>query len=261
MKNRPSDLEYIVFDNRNSLDFNLGIVSVSGLLSTPERDITKVSCPGSDGDLIIDNGSFKNVSIDFEAYILPESPQFKAVKKSLDSLCMEIKDWLIDEEYFGYKKLMSSRQPGYYRYGKIDTKLDIEDIFRKIGSCTLTFDCKPYIYNEAGDIKLYLTQNKEYELLNPEKYKSKPVITLIGNGNATVTINDIDYEITSVSDKLVIDCERKIVYNADGVPETGKLKLINNEFPVFVKGTNFVKFTTLDSGIKEVVIEPKWRRI
>lgn len=261
MKNRPNDLEYIVYNNRNSLDFNLGIVSAKGLLGTPERDVTKVSCPGSNGDLIIDNNRFNNVLIEFGAYILPESPQFDAVKKSLDSLCMEIKDWLIDEEDFGYKKLYSSRQPGYYRMASFNTALDIEDILRQIGSCTLSFDCKPYMYNEAGDIKLYLTQNRGYQLLNPEKYKSRPIITLIGHGNASITINGVKYEVSSVSDKLVIDCERKITYNADGVPETGKLKLINNEFPVFVKGTNFVKFTTLNSGIKEVIIEPKWRRI
>ena len=261
MKNRPSDLEYIVYNNRNSLDFNLGIVSAKGLLGTPERDVTKVSCPGSNGDLIIDNNRFNNIPIEFGAYVLPESPQFDAVKKSLDSLCMEIKDWLIDEEDFGYKKLYSSRQPGYYRMASFNTALDIEDVLRQIGSCTLSFDCKPYMYNEAGDSRTYMVPSREYELFNPEKYKSSPIITLVGNGNATLIINGNEYEVSGVSEQLTVDCERKIVYNKEGEPQTGKLALVNNEYPMLIKGTNFIQYETLDNGIEQVIIQPKWRRL
>ena len=74
---RTKDLEYIEFNGKNSLDYNIGITSRVGILGSSERDVSSISIPGRNGDFIVDNGRYKNVEVSFESYILSESPQFK----------------------------------------------------------------------------------------------------------------------------------------------------------------------------------------
>lgn len=251
MAKRNSELEYIEFNGRNSLDFNIGIISRTGILGSAERDVASLSIPGRDGDFIVDNGRYKNVSISFESYIVPDSPQFKD-EYELFKLCQYIKDWLV---VIGYYKLRSSKQPGYYRLARLSNKLDISDVYFQVGKCTLNFDCYPYMYSDAGDIEVVLNNGQNQELFNNEDVESKPIIHVVGNGSVTITLNEEQYIVNDIVDEIYVDSEREIVYSNNGI-EYGKLQA--TKFPVLAVGENRI-LTNFDQNINSVTIMPKWR--
>lgn len=248
---RTKDLEYIEFNGKNSLDYNIGITSRAGILGSSVRDVSSISIPGRNGDFIVDNGRYKNVEVSFESYILPESPQFKD-EYELFKLCQMVKDWLVVTGYF---KLKSSKQPGYYRMARLSNKLDIADVYFQIGKCTLYFDCYPFMYSEAGDTEVVINNGKEQLLFNNENEESNPIIKIVGNGHLTLTINDKVYQINNIVGDITIDCEREIVFSSNGI-EYGKL--VADEFPKLNVGENKI-VSTFGSSISSVVILPKWR--
>lgn len=254
MQRRNNEMEYIEFNGVNSLDLNIGITSRKGILGSAERDVSILSVPGRDGDLVVDNGRYKNVQIEFESYILPDSPQFKD-EYELFQLCQKVKEWLTKE--VKYCKIKSSRQHGYYRLARLSNKLDIADVYFQIGSCKLTFDCYPYMYSEAGDTEVIVAKNQEIQLYNLESLESKPMIKLIGNGNATITLNGKVYNVNSIANQIYVDSEREIVYSDKGI-EYGKLEA--DSFPVLRVGSNTLKIEYTD-GITEAIIIPRWRRL
>lgn len=254
MQKRSKDMEYIEFNGINSLDLNIGITSRTGILGSAERDVSVLSVPGRDGDLVVDNGRYKNVEVTFESYILPESPQFKD-DYELFQLCQKVKEWLTKD--IGYCKLKSSKQPGYYRLARLSNKLDISDVYFQIGSCTLYFDCYPYMYSESGDTEVIVLNGIEMQLYNVEGMESKPIIHLIGSGNATITLNKKVYHLNAIADSIYVDSEREITYSENGI-EYGKLEA--DDFPVLQNGINNLKIE-YDSGITKAIIIPRWRRL
>lgn len=257
MKQRPNDLEFIEFNGTNSLDFNIGITSRSGLLGAPEPDVTVQSVPGKSGDLIIDNKRYKNVPISFVAYILPESPQFETLYDGdLNRLCFDVRDWLLCG--VGYKILRCSKQPGYFRFARLSNKLDIEDVLSQVGKVTLNFDCKPFMYSDVGLTEIELVKQVDNVLQNPENEVSKPKIVIFGNGNVTINLNGKEYHASGVIDKFTIDSEMGTCYS-DNKIEEGKFESPDFVYPTLLVGKNVISFTA-DEGISKVVIIPNWRR-
>lgn len=258
MRQRPKDLEFIEFNGGNSLDFNIGITSHYGILGAPEPDVTVQSVPGKSGDLIIDNKRYKNVTIKFEAYIVPESPQFETkCDGDLNELCYGIRDWLLYGGV-GYKILRSSKQPGYFRYARLSNKLDIEDILFQVGKVTLTFDCKPFMYSDAGMSEIEIEKDSSCELFNIENEEAMPKIIVKGNGNVTFALNDKEYNVSGVQDILTIDSEMGTCYSATKIEE-GKFESPDFTYPKLQVGSN-VFSCTADEGIEKVSIVPNWRR-
>ena len=55
-------MKSFTFAGRSSKDFGI-YLSGSGVFNAPERDVETISIPGRSGDLILDNGRFKNISV------------------------------------------------------------------------------------------------------------------------------------------------------------------------------------------------------
>lgn len=139
----------LVFNGINSSRYGV-IISGGGTYATPERDVSVMTVPGRNGDLIIDNGRFNNIQITytagiskgFETKFLPFIRALKAVK--------------------GYARLVDSYHPDYYRLASFRSELvpDVGTIMRS-GHFDLVFDCKPQRYLKSGDkeIELNWTDN------------------------------------------------------------------------------------------------------
>ena len=115
-------------------------LSGSGTFSAPQRDVTMVSVPGRNGDLIIDNGKWNNITVTYPCFIRDNFDQNMAAFRSL--MCSKL----------GYQKLEDSYHPDEYRLGAFS-----EGLFptmrqrNKGGEFDVVFNCKPQRFLKSGE--------------------------------------------------------------------------------------------------------------
>lgn len=134
----------LIFDGINSADYGV-ILSGGGTYATPERDVTVVSVPGRNGDVILDNGRYNNIQIvytagiskGFETKFLPFIGALKAVK--------------------GYARLFDSYHPEEFRLASFRSELvpEVGTIMRS-GKFELVFDCMPQRFLKSGEQEIEL---------------------------------------------------------------------------------------------------------
>lgn len=116
---------------------------------------------------------------------------------------------------FNKRRLQFSRHSGYeYRIQQIEVSPPsfIADGARVLYAVTFTLSPFRYLTSNAavsvssGDI-----------VENIGTYFSRPVITLTGSGNITITVNGRDFTLSGVSGTVVIDSERHICYSGNSI--------------------------------------------
>ena len=88
----------------------------------------------------------------------------------------DIKGWLYSEPD-RYHEITDSYDAEYFRYGVISGSLDIEEQLNKVGSFTVTFNCKPYKYSFAGQ-QMVSVDSTSISVTNPTAFESRPYIKL-----------------------------------------------------------------------------------
>lgn len=139
----------LVFNGINSSRYGV-IISGGGTYATPERDVSVMTVPGRNGDLLIDNGRFNNIQITytagiskgFETKFLPFIRALKSVK--------------------GYARLVDSYHPDYYRLASFRSELvpDVGTIMRS-GHFDLVFDCMPQRFLKSGELPVAFTDSSK----------------------------------------------------------------------------------------------------
>ena len=235
-------LSFLTYNGRRSLDYGL-MVTGKTAFNGAQRDVTVVQVPGRDGDLIIDNGRYKNVPIKYDLAIVPGMAPF-----GFAELAQIIKDWLLPGT--GYYQLWDTYDPRYYRLGAYTGNVDIEQELTSLGSCSLSFDCKPFRYSVAGQQAITLTSAGA--LYNGEAYASKPYIKVTGSGDITLTINGTDYELEDVDAYIELDSELMNAYKG-AINQNSKMTSV--DFPKLVPGLNSISWT---GTVTSVSIVPRW---
>lgn len=133
----------LIFGGINSADYDVWI-SGTDVFSAPERDVEYVSVPGRNGDLIIDNGRWNNIQINYPAFI-PHGFDSK-----VDQFRTEIM------KLNGYHKLEDTYHPDEFRLASFSYGLAPTNIaaFLRSGEFNLTFNCKPQRFLKSGEIPL-----------------------------------------------------------------------------------------------------------
>ena len=165
----------LIVDGVSSLDYGIWIDS-SDSYASAAPDVTKVSVPGSNGDLIINNNRFHNVSVSYKCFL---------TKQFMEKF-IEYKAFLLSD--VGYRTIRNNRNITYYRYGRIDGEIRPEDIIwnNDQGTFTVKFDCKPqlFITGPADGEPLVLPS----AFLNPYPFTAKPIIRVSGaSGQLTLS--------------------------------------------------------------------------
>ena len=132
--------KYFVFNGKKSSDFD---VWVSGLniFRSPGRRIERIQVPGRNGELLIEDGSFENVELEFKDCFIPNhfSENFTNLSNYLN-------------RQKGYQRLELSWLPDEYRlaafHGGIEATLKNWD---GRGKFDLTFNCKPQRFLKSGE--------------------------------------------------------------------------------------------------------------
>lgn len=235
-------LPFFTFKGRRSIDYGL-VISKKTVYNSAKRDVTVTSVPGRDGDLIIDNGRYSNVSIGYEVQLVPDMTPW-----SFAELAQIIKGWLLPEP--GYFELWDTYDPRYYRVAAYVDAVNIEQQLNDLGSLSLTFNCKPYRYTVEGQQIITLTASTD--IYNGEAYPAKPYIKVTGSGNITLTINDSAYELSSVNGSIELDSE---MMNAFWGTTNMNANFSGTDFPIFMPGVNSISWS---GTVSKVEIIPRW---
>lgn len=206
-----------------------------------ERDIERKEVPGRSGDVIIDNGRYKNVTVKYSCAILPEDgvPYRTTVARAVDFL----------KSSATYRQLRNTYDPDRFREARVEGNYSVESIVEQAGKVEIAFDCKPQYWLVSGREAMDLRESTT--LLNPTTQPAKPVITVYGTGPGVLTVGGTQCRILELADYVTLDCEnetaRRDVENKNSTVSVA-------EFPT-LEGSTGVAW---GGGINRVKIEPRW---
>lgn len=230
-------MNFITFAGVDSSDFNIGI-SGSGTFSAPERDIEQISVPGRDGDLLFDNGRYKNITVSYPAFI----------SKNFVSKFDAFRAFMMSQR--GYQRLEDTYHPGEYRMAEFRGPLNPDvKVLNIAGEFELNFNCKPQRWLKVGEKPITLTATAVIH--NPTYYDAKPLIRAYGTGS--ITIGDNTITVDTADDYTDIDCEIMEAY-CGTTNCNDNITLSGDDFPVLEPGDNTVTIADFTS----VVIWPRW---
>lgn len=266
---------YFTFNGVNSAAYGIRI-SGERTFGAPERDETVVSIPGKNGDVVLDNGRWKNRTVVYECSI---AKNFAENFSSFRSAIMASP---------GYHHLEETYHPDEFYIARISGPIEPNvNIPMNVGSFTLTFDRKPQRFLKSGEHEVEGTS--PLFIYNPTLYASKPLIRVYCGSSDNVkllavnsttydtgivvypypvleeALSEEDFEEALESGLYVdIDCdigEAYGVYYSDGVATTINLNAAvslapGTDFPKLTPGEN--KINTTGDGL---VITPRWYTI
>lgn len=237
------------YNGKCSADFGLHIEK-KDVFSAPSYDAEFIAIPGKSGDIINPNRRFSNIKVTYTVFLARKNAA------ALASVLRDIKGWLYSEPD-RYHELTDSYDVKYFRYGVISGNLDIEEQLNKVGSFTVTFNCKPFKYSYKGR-QTMAADGSSISVTNPTAFDSRPYIKIYGSGTVrlmiqpegqgttTWVISDVDEYIEI--DSELMNCFKDTVLKNDTV--TGE------SFPVLKPGENSIACT---GNVRRVDVIPRWQ--
>lgn len=235
----------VVFNSISSKD--LGVeVETFPTYEVPEKVYQVISVPGRNGDVVVDTGTYKNVSRIYNVSIATYDrvPYHQKMGK--------VAEWLHSAS--GYAVLEDSYEPEFYRYAYYNNAVSIENLFNEAGRAEIEFICKPQRFYKDGDKPILFTSTGKIQ--NRTNFTSLPIINIKKNNTmGSVTIGDYTISIISNSgNNITVNSELQDAYY-NTINKNSVIILDNGEFPKIKPGENIISFT---GGIQSVEVIPKW---
>lgn len=245
----------VIFNGVNSASKHVHVTEAPEYV-VPEREYENVHIPGRNGDIIVDMGSYQNVTRSYKMSL-------DATRNGLDysKVASAIANWVCPYTD-GYMELTDSYDPEHYRLAKYKGSMNISNIFNKAGEFDLEFDCKPQRYLNSGK-----TAVGAGNVTNPTQQIALPKITISGSSGGTCNISNsgryFGIKLAANVSNLVVDCYEEDCYNASTLYNQNNLvtfttgssfNVTSYEFPKLYPGTNSI---SVSSGVS-VSIVPNW---
>ena len=159
----------------------------------------------------------------------------------------EISSWLRG----GGIVTFANREGGFY-YARVVNQISFDKIMRgkPHRSFAVNFRCKPFWYEK--DVKPITVTGSGYQISNPGNVDSVPIITVYGNGDATLMVGMTIVELTGIEESITVDSILQETYKGTDLQNNR----MSGDFPVLKPGRNAVSWT---GNISRIVIEPNWR--
>lgn len=244
---RPDN--YFTFGGVSSEDYYTWISGV-GTYDAPERDVTTVSIPGRSGDLLMDNGRFKNMKLTYPCFM---------PRDFNDTWWDTFKGWLLSDT--NYKRLEDTYNPEYYRMayctGPIKPSTGPGN---RSGAFDVVFNCKPQKWLKSGEIMTTYTATAN--IYNPTNYPAKPLLRLKGTGTVAIEFGPLGDKtnnsivVNSQPDNnpyIDVDCEMQDAYHGSNGNRNSCIT-VSDDFPYFAPGWNELQIT----GLTSVRVTPRW---
>ena len=229
------------YNGKRSYDDFCLIITETPPFVIPERDITFDSINGRSGDLLTDNGRFKNVQKEYKVAALTDD-------FPLPLLVKKIASWLISSP--NYCILSDTYDPNYFWYACYTGKISVADKLLKLGTATLKFNCKPYKFSFEGQRPITITAPGP--IWNPEDLESTPYMKITGSGNITLSVNNASFAFSGIDGYIEIDGELMAAYKGTEL-QNNKISFV--DFPKFVSGWNDISYT---GNVEKIEIVPRW---
>jgi len=229
----------IVFNHKSLADFGV-YISGKGVFNAPERDSELVEIPGRNGELTLDNGRYKNISLTYPAFIIRD---FKTNVQAL-------RNFLLSQG--GFFRLEDDYHSDEFRMAKWVGAFEADPIAELYAAnFDLTFSCYPQRFLKEGEQPIEVTGNAT--ITNGHYTTALPLIRAYGTGS--FTISGVTVQITSASSYTDIDCELQEAYKDSLATNcNANIVLTNGVFPSLVPGDNSISL----SGITKLEIIPRW---
>lgn len=228
----------IIFNNKSSADCRIQVAHPPGY-AYPERDYTVTHIPGRNGDIIQDNGCYKNVERTYEV-------SFDAPNEDFATYANAVSAWL--HSTTGYARLEDSYEPNYYRMATYQESNIFENLYNQAGTATIVFECKPQRFLKTGDNTIAI-QNS-LTIMNPTGFEAYPLFKVTGT-SGVLTVNGNSITFASIDDFVMLDCELQDAYKEN----INKNSTISGTFPVLKTGSNTISWT---GNISSVTMKPRW---
>ena len=263
----------ITFNGKSSSSFGI-IVEHYPSPNRPARRGTVLQIPGRNGNLVIEDGTYENVTLKFDVYLSAEPA-------NLYDRAAAVSDWLLGSS--GYQRLTTEYEPDIFRLARFAGPLDIEAILNSHGRATLEFDCYPqrfdalgHVYSDYGSLS-----SGSAAITNTGIMIAKPMIKVTGKGNvvldfssaATGNTTEVDFAFsTSKTETIILDCDLHDAYYEDGSNANAAVSFSDAEatlpesydyfyptFPELTPGSNTVSLSALSTGtLSGLKIMPRW---
>ena len=161
----------------------------------------------------------------------------------------KISEWL---NVAGYKDLTISYDPDFiYRAAYLET-FSIEETMRQFGKTTINFVCYPVKFYKQGRTTQKLMNGATLNGLG--NVNAKPIITLVGSGDCTLTINGRKTKLKDIQGKITLDMQANQVFK-DNLPAWDKVVRSSQfQMPYLDYGRNLISW----DGNFEVFTIPNW---
>ena len=228
----------IIFNNKSSADCRIQVAHPPGY-AYPERDYTITHIPGRNGDIIQDNGCYKNVERTYEV-------SFDAPNEDFATYANAVSAWL--HSTTGYARLEDSYEPNYYRMATYQESNIFENLYNQAGTATIVFECKPQRFLKTGDNTI--TIQNSLTIMNPTGFEAYPLFKVTGT-SGVLTVNGNSITFSSIDGFVMLDCELQDAYKEN----INKNSTISGTFPVLKPGSNTIRWT---GSISSVTMKPRW---
>lgn len=228
----------IIFNNKSSADCRIQVAHPPGY-AYPERDYTITHIPGRNGDIIQDNGCYKNVERTYEV-------SFDAPNEDFATYANAVSAWL--HSTTGYARLEDSYEPNYYRMATYQESNIFENLYNQAGTATIVFECKPQRFLKTGDNNI--TIQNSLTIMNPTGFEAYPLFKVTGT-SGVLTVNGNSITFSSIDGFVMLDCELQDAYKES----VNKNSTISGTFPVLRSGSNTISWT---GDISSVTMKPRW---
>ena len=236
----------IIFNNIPSTNYGI-FVEKPPVYAFPERDYDVVHVPGRNGDIVVDNGSYKNVARTYELSVGEAESDFT-------KLASGVSEWL--HSVSGYARLEDTYEPDYYRMAYYSAGAEMENLFHQAGKLSVEFTCKPARFLKIGERPVTFTAAGS--LYNPTFQKSFPLIEIVASGAGTIKMGSQTIAIDGLSSSttMIIDSELQDVYEKDSALNlNSKVSFTDGRFPTLSSGLTDISFT---GSITSVEVTPRW---
>lgn len=172
------------------------------VINSTGNDVETVAVPGRDGDLLISRNRLKSVTIELPCTVLSN--------RKLTDAGSEISNWLNVD---GYKDFTLSWDPDFiYRSAFIET-FEIASLMRQFGKVKLNFLTYPVKFYKQGRTTQTLSNGATVNGIG--NVNAKPIITLVGSGDCTLTINGRKTKLRAVQNTITLDMQANQVYSGN----------------------------------------------
>ena len=231
-------MHQFLYNGRRSQDFNL-VLSGEDSWKKPLPDLERMQIPGRNGDLLLSNHRYDNVSLTYHV----------GIKRDFDVNFTAFMEFLLTEP--GYHRLEDSYHPAVYRMAVLEKEVSPKlNFLNHSGTFDLTFSCMPQQYLKSGEQRQVLVGSGT--VFNPTMYRAKPLLRIYGTG--VLYVGEDVVEILENEEFIDLDCELEDAFR-DTVNLNGCVSMPDGDFPALPPGRTTIRFGT---GITRVELVPRW---